>query len=57
MTVIMRARNLANTRWITWSATTVDYAGTYASESIQNDTSIIVANEVSEPSSSIQFVS
>jgi hypothetical protein len=43
----MRARNLANTRWVTWSAATVDYAGTYASESIESDTSIIVANETS----------
>lgn len=40
----MRARNLANTRWITWSAATVDYAGTYAPESIQSGSAIVVAD-------------
>ena len=43
MTVLMRALNLSND-FITWTSTSPDYEGTYAPESIQSDTAVIVAD-------------
>ena len=43
MTVLMRALNLSN-NFITWTSTSPDYDGTYAPESIQNDSAVIVSD-------------
>ena len=43
MTVLMRALNLSND-FITWTSTSPDYDGTYAPESIQNDSAVVVSD-------------
>lgn len=41
MTVLMRARNSADTRWITWSANTADYEGVNAPEPILLNSAVL----------------
>lgn len=41
MTVLMRARNSGDTRWITWSANTADYEGIHAPEPILLNSAIL----------------
>lgn len=43
MTILMRALNLSSS-FITWKSNTPDYEGTYAPESIQSNSAIIVAD-------------
>ena len=43
MTVLMRALNLSND-FITWTSTSPDYEGTYAPESIQSDSAIVISD-------------
>ena len=41
MTVLMRARNSGDTKWITWSANTADYEGIHAPETILLNSAIL----------------
>lgn len=41
MTVLMRARNSGDTRWLTWSANTADYEGVHAPEPILLNSAIL----------------
>jgi len=41
MTVLMRARNSGDTKWITWSANTADYEGIHAPEPILLNSAIL----------------